>query len=295
MDSAIPLPDFDFDDMTLMSFTGAIPSSPAIIHTGATDVVEAFGFSVLSPRPLKSTINSSLFSALSGDSQSIVAVKVSSNKSRLFAEFENRSLLPESPYLVASHDIYELGPMAMIEMELCENGDIQGKQLNEEDSWRLARDIASGLDTIHSSGFMHLDVSPMNILVGNDCFKLCDFGTLLEDGQFSAGCEGAGPYASPEVLAFPRQNVTYATDIFSLGVVLLEAASGFYAPRGGDRRYEQLRNGEIKLGGSEYKCDFHTEFINMVNAMIDPDPSRRPDAYTVASSADYVLRHAVFT
>ena len=294
MDPGIPLPDFDFDDLALMSFSSSIQTSPTIIHTGATDVVEAFGFTLASAQPIKSTVNCSIYTATSGDGQSIVALKVSRNKARLFHEFENRTLLPESPYLVSSHDIYETATSAMIEMELCQRGDIHGKQLTESDCWRLARDIGSALDAIHSAGFVHLDVSSMNILMGDTCFKLCDFGTVIEEGQFASGCEGAGPYASPEVLAFPAQDVTYATDIFSLGVVLLEVASGFYAPRGGDRRYKDLRNGHLKLGGSEYECEFSREFIAMVNAMIDPDPMQRPDASQVVQNAEYMLSHAMF-
>jgi len=138
------------------------------------------------------------------------------------------------------------------------------------------------LEIIHSLGWMHLDISPSNILTDGKRFKLADFGTLLQNGAFQPGCEGAGPYVSPETMIFPDAPVGPPTDIFSFGIVLLELASGFYAPRGGEERYGKLRRGEIKLGDEKYQCNASPQLINFINAMMTPDQTMRPTAHDLS-------------
>jgi serine/threonine protein kinase len=156
--------------------------------------------------------------------------------------------------------------------------------LSEAEVWKLAHDIGTALSILHTGNWMHLDVSPGNILIGPRCFKLSDFGTLTQIGRFEAGMEGAGPYVSPEALSFPCGGaVTGQTDIFSLGLVLLEVVTGISAPRGGSPGYMQIRNGEIKLGVGKYTCSCSQRLIELINAMIDPDPGRRPTSSGLAA------------
>lgn len=118
-------------------------------------------------------------------------------------------------------------------MELCTDGDITCKKMDEIYIWKLIHDIGSALYVIHNSGYLHLDVSSSNILMTNNIvFKLGDFGTLCEFGNFQTGMEGAGPYVSPEALLFPGNEfekiyVSEKNDIFSFGLVLLEAVISF--------------------------------------------------------------------
>ncbi|OHT07498.1 CAMK family protein kinase [Tritrichomonas foetus] len=225
------------------------------------------------------------------DSNKIFAIKLSSNKMRLFHEFQNSQKLGKSPYFVQVYDIYEDETFAMLQMEICEGGDLFGSVLHESLIWLMIHDVCCALYQIHSSGYIHLDVSPSNILRSKYYFKLADYGTLLEEGEFGPGKEGAGPYASPETLNFPSVPVDYQTDIFSLGVVLLEASSGFFAPRGGDKKYELLRKGELKLGEHGYKSNVSDELVNIVNAMLEPDANRRPTAFFLLHHPYVVAAH----
>jgi serine/threonine protein kinase len=138
---------------------------------------------------------------------------------------------------------------------------------------------------------MHLDVSPGNILISGSSFKLSDFGTLAQIGHFEVGMEGARPYVSPEALAFPQGHpVTEETDIFSFGLVLLEEATQIPAPRGGSPHYSGIRSGYVKIGMGPYRCSCTRTLIDLINAMIDPDPSRRPTAWQLVEIADHVFR-----
>jgi serine/threonine-protein kinase len=78
-------------------------------------------------------------------------------------------------------------------------------------------------------GVIHRDVSPQNLMVCSDgAVKVLDFGIAkLEDSSHvtsSGGVKGKGSYMSPEQLHGGR--LDRRTDVWSLGVVALEALSG---------------------------------------------------------------------
>jgi membrane-associated tyrosine/threonine-specific cdc2-inhibitory kinase len=146
------------------------------------------------------------------------------------------------------------------------------------------------LTIIHHDGWMHLDVSPGNILMGKRFFKLADFGTLTKVGEFEEGMEGAGPYVSPECLSYPTGHpVTQQTDIFSFGLVLLEMATDVPAPRGGSSGYMKIRNGELKLGLAPYLTDYTDALVSLINGMIDHNPQNRPTSLDLCGIPEVVM------
>lgn len=287
----------DYDEIS--SFDSAFVSpNKCMFKINVSDLSHYFGMELLDENPIKATGNSCVYAAsLQMDispNQTInnhiescysqkYALKISTNKRRIFKEFENYGMLPYSTKLVKCYDICEFNEFAILQMELCK-GDIYGVLIDEKELWKLIHDISEALNEIHYADLIHLDVSPSNILVQGDGFKLADFGNVIENGTFKLGDEGSGPYLAPEVLMFPgsKENgyvhVWSAADIFSFGVVLLEAASGYFAPRGGTQMYNDLRKGNIKLGQEPYKCNCSMELISLVNEMINPDPILRPTA-----------------
>ncbi|HWX09994.1 MAG TPA: serine/threonine-protein kinase, partial [Gaiellaceae bacterium] len=125
----------------------------------------------------------------------------------------------------------------------------------------LGAAVADGLAFAHQHGLVHRDVKPQNVLLnGEGEAKVTDFGIArsldVERGVTQTGTVmGTSNYISPEQAN--GKQVTPATDVYSLGVVLYE-----------------LLTGEVPFPGD----NFVSVAMKHVN---DPPPSvleRRPDA-----------------
>lgn len=288
MNIGFPVPDFDFDDdEPCPSMFNPIPSS---LHTlTEEELCELYtkkDLQLQSDSPLRCTSNSAVYAARSSDGM-CWAVKITEHKRRVKDEYNKRMKVQDSPYLVKTIDYFEIKTKALLQMELCPDGDISSYQFVEASEWKMIFDIGNALYQLHNAHWMHLDVSPGNILVLGDMFKLADFGTLTLIGQFVEGNEGAGPFVSPEALAYPcgTYKVGAPTDIFSFGVVLLEAISKQLAPRGGCDGYQKLRRGELMLGSPGYPANCSDELKNIVNDMLSVDPNARPTASDLVNIA----------
>ncbi len=145
------------------------------------------------------------------------------------------------PNIVTVHEIGEDASGLFLVMEW-----IQGETLRSriKRSMDLATvidcgiQVARALKTAHQAGIIHRDIKPENIMVRSDGYvKLVDFGLarvgITPDGDtVSVGITKEGSwmgtidYFSPEQAR--AESLEWGTDIFSLGIVLYEAATGVH-------------------------------------------------------------------
>ena len=96
----------------------------------------------------------------------------------------------------------------------------------------LGFDLAEGLQYVHEHGFLHRDIKPANVLIADRHVdtrirgKLADFGiaSLIDGSEGASGSSGTTAYLSPEQV--DGQEPTTASDVYALGLVLLEALTG---------------------------------------------------------------------
>jgi serine/threonine-protein kinase len=128
--------------------------------------------------------------------------------------------------------------MEMVEGESLSDW-IEKGRLSDKAVRALGARIASGLAAAHRRNVVHRDLSPDNILLSGDRpdqAKLIDFGIAkhLESGDLTvvSGFKGKLSYASPEQFGMYGGRVDARSDLYSLGLVLVAAATGSTVPMG---------------------------------------------------------------
>jgi serine/threonine protein kinase/photosystem II stability/assembly factor-like uncharacterized protein len=187
----------------------------------------------------------------------VLGQKLVSNKSAkdfLLHEARSSSALSH-PNICTIHEVGELGGELYIVMEL-----VEGKPLNTligsvgisiESVLRYGVQIGAALAHSHARGIIHRDLKSANIVVSKEgLVKVLDFGLArraekdLFDGATQSispvdtaaqGLTGTLQYMAPEILT--GQEADHRSDIWALGVVLYEAASG-RLPFGGRTAFE---------------------------------------------------------
>ena len=108
----------------------------------------------------------------------------------------------------------------------------------------IVLEVGDALAHAHSFGIIHRDVKPENVMVRKDgAIKLMDFGVAqvvdLERMTVTGQILGSPAYMAPEVL--DGKTLDFRSDIFSLGVMLYQMATGVL-PFAGKNPHEVLRH-----------------------------------------------------
>lgn len=152
---------------------------------------------------------------------------------------------------------------------------------------RIGRDLAEALHVVHQAGIVHRDIKPANVLlrassVPDEEFhaKLADFGIayLVDSTRLTTPgtVVGSVAYLSPEQVTGSAPLL--ASDIYSLGLLLLEALTGL-------RAFPQIAAHEAALARLTQEPIIPSTvgpgWAALLTAMTAREPSERPTALEV--------------
>ncbi|MFZ7086657.1 serine/threonine-protein kinase [Curtobacterium sp. RRHDQ10] len=208
---------------------------------------------------------------------------------RLLSMLSHPGLIPL--YDAGTHVLVD-GPHRFIVMELIGDPTLLVRlgdgALHNYEVASLGAQLADALAYVHARGIVHRDVKPANILISDEgssgftrTVKLTDFGVAhFVDGSRLTGdgtIIGTAAYLSPEQVA--GEPISLATDIYSLGLVLLEALTGHQEYSGTVIEAALARLSRDPV----VPDDLAPEWRRMLLAMTSRNPADRPSAVVVAS------------
>lgn len=163
----------------------------------------------------------------------------------------------------------------------------------ELDEFRVARDIAEGVNAVHSRGIVHRDLKPHNVLLNaSGRAKLSDMGLSkkLVDNQASFETLGAGGspgWQAPEQLIARtggNARLTASVDIFSSGMLIYYCLTGGKHPYGEsfDRDGAIMKDAKNLVPVEGMPCA-----LNLISAMLSTEAENRP-------TSEEVLEHPMW-
>ncbi|PRY35789.1 serine/threonine-protein kinase [Umezawaea tangerina] len=186
------------------------------------------------------------------------------------------------PHAVTVHDVVEHGGKPCLVMEyvpsktLAEMMDAAGA-LPEALVVGVGWQVASALAAAHAAGIVHRDVTPFNVLVGDDgTAKVVDFGISRAVGEGTVtearAVIGTPAYLAPEVAS--GHGAVFASDVYALGATLYAALEG-HPPFGNadDNPYALLRR---VAEGQVAPPRFPGPLGEVLGRVLRRDPAERP-------------------
>ncbi|XP_038014901.1 myosin light chain kinase 2, skeletal/cardiac muscle [Motacilla alba alba] len=196
--------------------------------------------------------------------------------------------------LIQLYDAIETPREIILFMEFVEGGELFERiidddyHLTEVDCMVFVRQICEGIRFMHHMGVLHLDLKPENILcvsATGHMVKIIDFGLArrYNPNEKLKVNFGTPEFLSPEVVNY--EQVSYSTDMWSMGVITYMLLSGL-SPFLGDDDTETLNN---VLAANWYFDEETFESVSneakdFVSNLIIKDKSAR-------MSADQCLQH----
>ncbi|KAL7693139.1 putative protein kinase [Plasmopara halstedii] len=169
--------------------------------------------------------------------------------------------------IVRYYQAWQENEMFYLQMELCEGGTLQDlitmrnrELLPEYCLWNILRDIANGRLKIGDFGMAG------NVIESTKIASKADF------------LEGDAKYIARELLS--STNRLPSADIFCLGIMMLEIATGKKLPEAG-KEWHDLRTGHLPT----LPCVYSNDIKGIIKQMMHPDPPKRPTAAEILQNS----------
>lgn len=204
------------------------------------------------------------------------------------------------PNLIETYDYRMSGSELWILLELCEKGSLyrmidsgyftSHKKDDDVDKYKeilkIIRQIADGLNYLHSMDIIHGDLSANNILMKRNCVvKISDFGMIraMAKSSMATKTHGTVAYMPPELLESGQ--ISKGTDVYSFGVIMFELVTG-------KRVYPGMREGQIITSKLYPKGDdwrMPDSEASLLQHIVDKCVGPLKDRYTFEEIVKYLI------
>ena len=184
------------------------------------------------------------------------------------------------------YEFYEVMELAEKdwEKEILSRRNIQ-KFYPEYELMEIFKNLIKTFSLLQTNKITHRDIKPQNIMIVNGRLKICDFGNariLKGDGIIIQKIRGSELFMSPIVFKGYRsgkqqiRHNTYKSDVFSLGVCFLYAATlGFDGPNIIREVYDMQIIKKVLI--QQLRNRYSLNIINLIYTMLQIEESQRPD------------------
>lgn len=153
---------------------------------------------------------------------------------------------------------------------------------------------AKAIDAMHSAGFVHCDLKPINILVNTQgVVKVIDLGQACPVGTAKKRIQGTPDYISPEQVKLAP--VTVRTDIFNFGATMYWALSGQKLPT--LFTIQKAKNAflvdQFVSRPHELNPAVPENLSNFVMECVRTNPEKRPSDMTSVVNRLEIIQHVV--
>jgi tRNA A-37 threonylcarbamoyl transferase component Bud32 len=196
-------------------------------------------------------------------------------------------------------DVVPFLTMELLRGETLARAIARAGRFTEALTWKLLREIVSGLEAVHAAGIVHRDLKSENVFLSTSANALTravvmDFGLaqvqrLREDSRKPTGGAVVGTldYMAPEQLE--GKLATPSSDVYALGIIAFEMLTG-RLPHAGQTQFARVA-AKLVAAPPRPSADvrgLHSGWDALVGHCLERSPAERPDLDEVARALDQV-------
>jgi serine/threonine protein kinase len=180
------------------------------------------------------------------------------------------------PHLVRAYEVLdEPAPAVVLETlggeTLAHLVQRRDRRLTARELGHLGEHLCSAVGYLHGQGYLHLDLKPSNVVADGGRAKLIDLSIARRPGRVPTGL-GTWCYQAPEQAA--GGVVDAAADVWGLGGVLFEAATGECAFDDDEHEYPQLHRRADRIRALRPRLP--RPLADALDACLEPAAADRP-------------------
>jgi len=214
--------------------------------------------------------------------------QVSRTKLRALAAEVEICLTLDHPNIARLQHVYETEREIHLLLECCEGGEMYDRLhkrgvYRDADAAEATRQMLRAIGHLHSKNIVHRDIKLENFLYESDAedaeLKLIDFGfaKIWDPSTLMLATCGSIAYVSPDVIS--GKGYCSKCDLWSIGVVLWMILTGYPPFHGPEKKVmDNIKAGTPDWSHAERWSRVSPEAIDLIKALLQKDPKRRPSA-----------------